>query len=230
MWSSFRFVKSRILSLITNSNSPVLFFFLMVLFPGLSPFWDIESTLFPRDGGSWGSRTSSRAWWEQLDPRVPKVTRNILTSASQLSPQRSVPCTQLELREQILWMNKGSESFVVCNRNIFSFLRTTVILKCLSIIFQLLCHYGGTEQFLVSSSALKDITFLRSSHTLWVHITKWSVGANWRVVQLGCLLKISSAVISSWFPYLVWEWPNFWPGTEMRSQSIKKMVGPESHI
>lgn len=136
----------------------------------------------------------------------------------------------VQAEEQILWMNKGSESFVVCNRNIFSFFWTTVILECLSIIFQLLCHYGGTEQFLVSSSALKDITFLQSSHTLWVHITKWSVGANWRVVQLGCLLKITSTVISSWFPYLVQEWPNFWPGTEMRSQSIKKMVGPESHM
>ena len=50
---------------------------------------------------------------------------------------------------------------------------------------------------LVSSSALKCIKFLQSPHTLWVHMTKWSMGANWRVAQLGCHLKISSTAISS---------------------------------
>lgn len=52
---------------------------------------------------------------------------------------------------------------------------------------------------LVPSSALKCIKFLQSPHTLWVHMTKWSMGANWRVVQLGCLLKISSTATSHFY-------------------------------
>lgn len=67
-------------------------------------------------------------------------------------------------------MNKHSERYVVRNGYIFSFLQTIVILECLLIIFQLLYHYGGTGQLLVSSSTPRYIKLIQSSifgsHTL----------------------------------------------------------------
>ena len=86
-------------SLITNSNSPVPFFFLMVLFPGLSPFWEVESMLFPRDGGSWGSRQAEGHGGNSWIPVYPRLQGTHWPAPASLVLS-SQCCTQFELRNK----------------------------------------------------------------------------------------------------------------------------------